>query len=126
MWVDGGVAFDTTARSEPVERVAAGEAASICAMRMSPHLITTSTAVCLGLALSACGGTTIDSAKAEKLVTGAPGIKTASCPSGVKPKAGGTYVCDFTALDGRTGTVTLHMKDDKGRVEAQQSDFHVK
>lgn len=87
-------------------------------------------------ALAVAGCTTmIDNGKAETLIRnsidsgGHAKVKSVSCPSGVTAKAGGTFTCQLTvtATDGteHSGTVTLHMTDNKGHVEANSSDFHL-
>jgi pyrroline-5-carboxylate reductase len=91
-------------------------------------------AVVPAIAVAGCA-TTIDNGKAEQLIrnsinsTGHAKVKSVSCPSGVTAKAGGTFTCQLTVTtpDGAThsGSVTLHMTDSKGHVEAGGSDFHV-
>ncbi len=91
-------------------------------------------AVVPALAIAGCA-TTIDNGKAEQLIrnsinsAGRARVKSISCPSGVTAKAGGTFTCQLTVTtpDGAThsGSVTLHMTDSKGHVEANSSDFHI-
>ena len=91
-------------------------------------------AVVPALAIAGCT-TTIDNGKAERLIrnsinsAGRAKVKSVSCPSGVTAKAGGSFTCQLTVTtpDGasHSGTVTLHMTDNKGRVEANSSDFHL-
>jgi VCBS repeat-containing protein len=91
-------------------------------------------AVVPAFAIAGCA-TTIDNGKAEQLIrssinsSGRAKVKSVSCPSGVTAKAGGSFTCQLsvTAADGSThnGTVTIHMTDSKGHVEANSSDFHL-
>jgi hypothetical protein len=78
---------------------------------------------------------TIDGSGAEKLIrnsvnsAGNVKVKSVSCPSDVTAKAGGTFDCKLTvtAPNGseHSGTVTIHMLDNNGRVHADSSDFHI-
>jgi hypothetical protein len=82
--------------------------------------------------LAACsvsvgGSTKIDPAKAEKFLAKnlRPTPKSISCPSGVKAKPGGTFVCSFVLKDGRKGTVTVHMTSSSGDVHVADRDIHL-
>jgi VCBS repeat-containing protein len=78
---------------------------------------------------------TIDNSGAEKLIrssidsAGKAKVKSVSCPSDVTAKAGGSFDCKLTvtAPDGseHSGTVTIHMLDSNGHVQAGQSDYHL-
>ena len=63
-----------------------------------------------GLALSACGTTTIDPKSGEDLIRndvnriGAATVKSVSCPSGEKPNDGVTFDCKVVLVDKATGT----------------------
>jgi hypothetical protein len=82
------------------------------------------------LAASGCstGQLQIDHKKAEDLarqigaVKGA--VRSASCPSGVKAKKGADFDCKLVYADGRTGTITVHQLDDKGRIRTSAADVH--
>jgi hypothetical protein len=86
--------------------------------------------------LAGCGTTVIDSGKAEQLIkhslANAPNasVKSVSCPDDVTPKAGGTFECKITVTaksngSEHSGTVTVHMVNDKGEVTASPSDYHL-
>jgi hypothetical protein len=88
------------------------------------------------LAIAGCGTTVIDNGKVEKAIQqfvasgGNFKAKSVSCPSDVTPKAGGTFTCKLTltkSSDGsqHSGTVTVHMTNNSGRVTLGNSDFHV-
>jgi hypothetical protein len=62
--------------------------------------------------------------------TGNVKAKSVSCPSDVTAKAGGTFTCHVTLVNGADGsqknaTVTIHMTDSSGHVELGGSDFHL-
>jgi len=83
--------------------------------------------------LSACsvsfgGSDKIDHKKAEKLLLDniKPPPKSVTCPSDVKIVKGGTFTCTIVTADGKHGTVTMHMTDSKGHVEATNKDIHIR
>ncbi len=89
-----------------------------------------------GLAVSACGTTTIDPKSGEDLIrndvnrTGAATIKSVSCPSGKKPTDGVTFDCKVTLVDKGTGTthsgtITVHVTGGGKKVEFGTADIHI-
>jgi hypothetical protein len=80
--------------------------------------ITGLVAVVSALALSGCGGTVIDNGKLEStIVQKNPGLKSASCPSGVDSKTGKTFDCTVTLRNGQTATANVTVTDgSKGNV----------
>jgi Domain of unknown function (DUF4333) len=81
------------------------------------------------LVASGCSTAThqIDHKKAEGLarqigaLKGA--VKSASCPTGVKLEKGRNFDCKLVYADGRTGTITIHQLDGKGRIETAGRDL---
>jgi hypothetical protein len=74
---------------------------------------------------AACGTTEIDNKKAEDLI--GKGLKsrgvqqaTVKCPSGVEAKKGKTYTCQITLANGKKGTATTTLTDDKGHISGFQ------
>ena len=89
-----------------------------------------------GLALSACGTTTIDPRSGEDLIRndvnriGAATVKSVSCPSGEKPTDGVTFDCKVTLVDKATGTthsgtLTVHVTGGGKKVEFGTADVHI-
>lgn len=82
------------------------------------------------LLLAGCGTTEIDADKSERLMRATPTsqgrITSADCPSGVEAKAGRDYTCNVRLADGRRGTWTLHIKDDKGHVTGSEADLKLR
>src|SRR6476620_1827658 len=83
-----------------------------------------------GVFASGCSTAThqIDHKKAEDLArqigTLKGPVKSASCPSGVKLKKGADFDCKLVYVSGRTGTITIHQLDGKGRIETAERDLH--
>ena len=87
-----------------------------------------------GLALSACGTTTIDPKSGEDLIRNDVNriatVKSVSCPSGEKPTDGVTFDCKVTLLDKATGTthsgtITVHVTGGGKKVEFGTADVHI-
>jgi len=89
-----------------------------------------------GVALSACGTTTIDPKSGEDLIRndvnriGAATVKSVSCPSGQKPNDGATFNCKVTLVDKATGTthsgtITVHVTGGGKKVEFGTADVHI-
>jgi Domain of unknown function (DUF4333) len=84
----------------------------------------------LTVVFAGCGTTKIDSKKAEKLIRSSIAqagntVSSVHCPGGVEAKKGKTFDCTFALTDGRHGTVTVHMTNDKGHVLVHPGDYHV-
>ena len=84
----------------------------------------------LTVVFAGCGTTKIDSKKAEGLIKRSiaqAGNQASSvhCPTDVKAKSGGTFPCTFKLTDGRHGTVTVHMTNNKGHVTVHPGDYHL-
>jgi hypothetical protein len=87
------------------------------------------------LALTGCSAsvgtsTKIDAGKAEDLVRKVAGsgriqLKSVTCPDGQEAKKGETFDCDIAYVDGNKGTMTIHMTNDDGGVQAAASDIHL-
>jgi hypothetical protein len=79
--------------------------------------------------LAGCGTKQLDSSSAEKtirtLVTSKLGVpvKSVSCPSNVKLKAGTVSVCQVTLTSGETEPFTITQTDAKGDVHIQPMDL---
>jgi hypothetical protein len=86
--------------------------------------------IAAGIAASGCAST-IDEGKAADFVKksfdnrDSVKIRDASCPKDVEARKGKTFVCRVTWVDGDTGTVTLHMTSDDGKVQFGQDDVRV-
>jgi hypothetical protein len=97
--------------------------------RLHALLTTTRTlavAAALALSVSACGGTEIDSGKAEKLIrdnAAAPKPQRVDCPSGVKAEKGKTFDCKLEYAGRPAATVTVHIDDSDGRVHIGPGDL---
>ena len=80
------------------------------------------------LALTACGGTQIDSGKAESLIAkniAGPAPKRVDCPSGVDAKKGTTFKCKVVYPGGLPpATVTVYIQDDDGHISVGPGDFN--
>ena len=80
-------------------------------------------AVALVLSLAGCTTTEIDAGEAEgflrESVTGAERV---DCPDGIESKAGDTFDCRVEYTDGRRATVTVHIRDDEGRIAVGPGD----
>jgi hypothetical protein len=80
----------------------------------------------LALTLSACGTTTIDSGKVEKLIRdslAAPKPDRVKCPSDVKAEKGKTFTCTAEYAGRTPATVTVHIDDGDGRVHIGPGDL---
>jgi hypothetical protein len=90
-------------------------------MRMRP-----APAILALVALAGCGGTEIDSGKAERLVRDSlagPAPESVDCPDGVEADAGSSFDCQVRYPDGRSAAVTVHVDDDDGRIRVGRGDF---
>jgi hypothetical protein len=80
----------------------------------------------LGLTLSACGSTTIDSGKVEQLIrdnlAGAKPDKIA-CPDDVEADKGSTFECKLEYPGRAPAIVTIHIEDEDGRVSFGPADL---
>lgn len=75
------------------------------------------------LALAGCTNTEINSGKTETFLRdNVPGVSGASCPDGVEAKEGDTFECDLEYSDGRRAKVTVHIRNDEGRVSVGPGD----
>ena len=78
-------------------------------------------AAVLAVALPACGTTTLDSAKVERVIkegiekqTG-PNTVEVECPKDIEAKAGGKFTCTARA-QGSEAPVEVIQRDDKGNI----------
>jgi Domain of unknown function (DUF4333) len=80
--------------------------------------------------LAACGGTEIDSGKAEALIrngVGGPEPRTVECPDDIEAEKGDTFRCDLTYAHGiPPAIVTVHVVDDDGRIRVSPGDLQVR
>ena len=75
------------------------------------------------LALAGCTTTEIDAGKAESFLRdNIDGARTVECPDGVEAKKGDTFECDVEYSDGRRAKVTVHIRNDEGRVSIGPDD----
>jgi hypothetical protein len=112
-------------KQEVAGSIPAGSIASLAAM-LGP-VRGAFVALALATGLVACGGTEIDSGKAEKLIQDSglqPPPQKVDCPDGVEAKKGATFECTITFGGGRpAAVVTVHILDDKGRIRLGPGDF---
>lgn len=71
--------------------------------------------------LAACSSSLSQTDVQDKLGQSIGGGATASCPSDIPVKAGGTFVCDITNADGTSGQITVTQDDDQGNMSWEQT-----
>jgi hypothetical protein len=70
--------------------------------------------------LSACGETTVDATKGERLIRGVVAeqvdarVRSVRCPTGVKKQEGDTFTCTVTGVDGSRGDVVVTQRGGGG------------
>jgi hypothetical protein len=80
-------------------------------------------AFALALSLAGCTTTEIDAGEAEAFIReNLTGAERVDCPEGVESKAGDTFECRAEYADGRRATVTVHIRDDEGRIAFSKRD----
>ncbi len=90
-------------------------------------------ALLAGVALaSACGQSTIDAGRPERLIRGAvveqvgARVASVSCPEDVEMQEGRTFRCSVTGTDGSKGDVAVRQRDDDGSLRVDAPFLHVR
>lgn len=86
---------------------------------------TVAAAAGLLLLLTGCGGSVVDTQKAERFLDdeistqlGAD-VRSVRCPADIAIEKGATFTCTVTGTDGSQGEAEMVQRDDRGRVDAR-------
>jgi hypothetical protein len=79
------------------------------------------------IVIAGCGATDINNTQVQRLVqtTLRPAPSVVSCPSGLHPTTGATFICQLRYADGDVGQLTVHELDAAGHVQTSPGDLKI-